>query len=145
MILVDTDHLTVLVNSRSSEHDRLVRRMNDSPDTDFAVPVIAAEEQFRGWMSFISKARTSQQQVKAYESLRLLIAFLGEWKIAPLDVPAAEIFQNLRRNYRRLGSQDLKIASIALCNQAILLTANTADFGQIDKLDCQNWLKEEPA
>ena len=34
---------------------------------------------------------------------------------------------------------DLKIASVALVNQAVLLTRNIADFAQISGLSIEDW------
>jgi hypothetical protein len=39
MILLDTDHLSVLSNRRSTGQAGLVRRMSSSPDQEFAIPV----------------------------------------------------------------------------------------------------------
>jgi len=36
--------------------------------------------------------------------------------------------------------RDLKIASIALVNDALLVTANLRDFSQVPELRCENWL-----
>jgi tRNA(fMet)-specific endonuclease VapC len=41
--------------------------------------------------------------------------------------------------YRRLGAMDLKIASIAIVNQSVLLTRNFSDFQQIAGLLIENW------
>jgi tRNA(fMet)-specific endonuclease VapC len=43
------------------------------------------------------------------------------------------------KEYPRLGTMDLKIASVALVNGAVLLTRNSADFGQISGLSIENW------
>jgi tRNA(fMet)-specific endonuclease VapC len=34
---------------------------------------------------------------------------------------------------------DLKIAAIAIANEAILLTRNTKDFGQVENLAIADW------
>ena len=40
----------------------------------------------------------------------------------------------------RLGTMDLKIAAIALVNDALLLTANRRDFERVPALRVENWL-----
>ncbi|HTU20274.1 MAG TPA: type II toxin-antitoxin system VapC family toxin [Gemmataceae bacterium] len=56
------------------------------------------------------------------------------------DERAAEQFDNLRTRKLRLGTMDLKIAAIALVNQALLLSANRRDFEQVPGLRAENWL-----
>jgi tRNA(fMet)-specific endonuclease VapC len=43
----------------------------------------------------------------------------------------------------RIGTQDLKIASIALANRATLLTRNYRDFVQVPDLIIDDWTKEQ--
>jgi predicted nucleic acid-binding protein len=57
----------------------------------------------------------------------------------PLLAKLTRIPQDLRRTYPRLGTMDLKIASIALVHRATLLTRNTKDFGQIKNLVIEDW------
>jgi tRNA(fMet)-specific endonuclease VapC len=38
-----------------------------------------------------------------------------------------------------LGNMDLKIAAISLTNDALLLTRNKSDFGQILELRTEDW------
>jgi hypothetical protein len=54
--------------------------------------------------------------------------------IIDFDINAANEFQRIRKLYPRLGTMDLKIAAIAIVNNAIVLTRNTSDFGQIANL-----------
>jgi len=51
-----------------------------------------------------------------------------------------EQFNNLRKQRVRIGTMDLKIASIAIANNATLLSANTCDFVQVPSLRLENWL-----
>jgi tRNA(fMet)-specific endonuclease VapC len=54
---------------------------------------------------------------------------------------AAERFEQLRKVRIRIGTQDLEIASIALVNDALLLSANRQDFVQVPGLKLENWIK----
>lgn len=53
---------------------------------------------------------------------------------------AATMFDSLRKKKVNIGSSDLKIASIALVNDATVLTANTRDFEKVPGLRFENWL-----
>ena len=53
---------------------------------------------------------------------------------------AAGRFDELRRQRVRIGTMDLKIAAIALANDALLLTANWRDFAKVPGLRVENWL-----
>ena len=55
---------------------------------------------------------------------------------------AADRFEQLRRQKIRIGTQDLKIAAVALKMDALLLTANLRDFRQVPGLRVENWLRE---
>lgn len=75
--------------------------------------------------------------------MRKLLVFLGHFTILPLDNRSADNFDSLRKQKVRIGSMDLKIAAIALAHDALLLTANTRDFGRVPGLRFANWLDEE--
>ena len=59
----------------------------------------------------------------------------------PFDELAANQFAGLRRQRIRIGAMDLKIASIALVNDALLVTANLRDYSRVPELRCENWLR----
>jgi tRNA(fMet)-specific endonuclease VapC len=140
MILLDTDHLSILVNARASAHRALLERIEAAATEAFAVPIVAAEEQCRGWLAEIARQRDAEKLVPAYDNLAKLFDFLGAWNIIRFDGHAAREFKRLRKQLRRLGAQDLKIAAIALANDALLLSANLRDFSQVPGLRVENWL-----
>jgi tRNA(fMet)-specific endonuclease VapC len=49
----------------------------------------------------------------------------------------------LRKQRIRIGSQDLKIAAIALTRDALLLSANLRDFRHVPGLRVENWLRAD--
>src|SRR5947209_13974336 len=113
MILLDTDHLSVL---KYEEHPRcrtLRERMTASEDPFFATTIISAEEQMRGWLAKIHAAKDSAEQVAWYDQLAWLIEFLADWQIIAFDQQAAAEFKRLLRLRLRVGTFDLKIAAIA--------------------------------
>ena len=140
MILLDTDHLSILTNARAAAHGVLLERIEAAVTEDFGIPVVAAEEQCRGWLAEIARLRDPDKQVHAYDRLAKLFDFLGAWDIVRFDVRAAEEFTRLRKQLRRMGVQDLKIAAITLANDALLLSANLRDFDRVPGLRVENWL-----
>ena len=66
MIVLDSDHLSVLKYQESPLCLRLVRRMETSPDQDFATTIVCVEEQMRGWLALIHRRREALEQVRRY-------------------------------------------------------------------------------
>lgn len=140
MILVDTDHLSALSFEATARQQRLSTRMADSPDQRFVLPIPAVEEALRGWLASIRHARDSERLQHAYAKLADLLDLLADWNVARFDGAAAARFSELVRLKIRVGTMDLRIASIALANDALLLSANAGDFEKVPGLRVENWL-----
>ena len=140
MILLDTDHFSVLTDSRHSSHARLQERLRALVDS-VAIPVVSVEEQLRAWLAQIRRLQDIQKQIYPYDRLIRLFETLAEWEIARWSAAAAHEFLQLRRARIRIGTQDLKIASIALASDATLLSANLRDFQQVPGLRVEDWLR----
>jgi tRNA(fMet)-specific endonuclease VapC len=141
MILLDSDHLTILIHSGSEQHARLIARMALSADRDFATTIVNAEEQLKGWIAEINRYRSPYGQLSAYEGMWKYLDFLRPFPLLAFDSRAADEFERLRKAKVRIGSMDLKIACIALVHNAILLSANLRDFRQVPNLQVQDWLQ----
>jgi len=140
MIVFDSDHLSILQHPESPQYERLTAAMDQSADTDFATTAISLEEQMRGWLAAINRARNVHGQLLYYARLTGLVDFYSRWFIVPFDEPAAEHFDAFRKQGIRIGTMDLKIATIALANNATLLSANLRDFEQVPGLRVESWL-----
>ncbi|HEY9794030.1 MAG TPA: type II toxin-antitoxin system VapC family toxin [Leptolyngbyaceae cyanobacterium] len=138
MYIFDTDHLSVLERGGVNAQ-RLMQRLANVSSTQVAASIISYEEQMRGWLSYIAKVKTVEQQVEPYKQLKQQLTNYCAIPILEFDEQAAQEFQRLRKAYPRLGTMDLKIASIALVNKAVLLSRNSADFGQIAGLSIEDW------
>jgi tRNA(fMet)-specific endonuclease VapC len=139
MILLDTDHLTLLSYPNNPRCEALKARMKASPDQEIGTTIISVEEQWRGWFAVVARHRDVRKQVKPYQELVELQAFLSDWTILPFDDAAADRFEQNRGV--RIGSMDLKIASIALVHDALVLSANLQDFQKVPGLRVENWLR----
>jgi tRNA(fMet)-specific endonuclease VapC len=140
MILLDTDHLSVLRDRGHSRNAHLAARLHASGDPLILPTVISLEEQMRGWLAEIRRRRKIPDLVPIYLKLSELVEFYTKWQIVPFSDAAAQTFADLRAQRLRIGAQDLKIASIALANNALLLSANLVDFQQIPGLRVEDWV-----
>ncbi len=141
MILLDSDHLTVAVDTRHSQYVGLRERVESAGDEVFSTTIISVEEQCRGWLARINGIPDVLGQVPAYRRLAAFFMFLRDWDIVSFDEDSAREFIRLRKGRIRIGTNDLKIASIALANDATLLSANLRDFQRVPGLKVENWLK----
>ena len=91
----------------------------------------------RGWLAAIAKERAVERQIAAYRELSAVLAWYGQQIIAPFNANAALQFEAIR--LVRIGTMDKKIAAIALAHNALLLTANARDFGQVPGLRFADW------
>ena len=143
MILLDTDHLSVLRYREAERCVRLMANLEASPDKLIGVTIISVEERMRGWLATIKKERIAARQVPAYRELSELFNFFNCYQIVPFDLAAAAILEGFTRI--RIGTMDKKIAAIAIANNALLLTANRRDFEKVPGLRFENWMDEPPS
>ncbi len=134
MIVLDTDHFSVLVDRMHSQHAGLIARIEESAEPLFATTTITIIEQWQGWLAVIHGTQNLDGQLLGYSRLTTFLDVLRRWQVPPFDESAAEEFRGLRKQRIRIGTQDLKIASITLVHEALLLTANTRDFQRVPGL-----------
>ncbi len=70
MYILDTDHLSLLGRADSPETERLRFRLAGLKPEQRTTTIITIEEQMRGWMAHLARARSLAQQVEAYERLQ---------------------------------------------------------------------------
>src|SRR5262245_27965366 len=69
MILLDTDHLSVLTDSRAAGNATLVQRL-DQAGEPLAIPIVAVEEQCKGWLARLGRTRDTHQQITPVSRFR---------------------------------------------------------------------------
>lgn len=139
MLVLDTDHLVEYQRGSSAESRRLKERL-DAAAEPYATTIITVEEMMRGWMAAVRRTHDPRAQIRAYARLRQLFRFFATWHVLDWDQAAVDAYDSLKGAGTRVGTMDLKIASIALANDATLLTRNTDDFRRVPGLRIADWL-----
>jgi tRNA(fMet)-specific endonuclease VapC len=139
MVVLDTDHITLLEQARGDAFRRLSERLSGLTSSDRVTTIISYEEQTRGWLAYVSRARTVSQQIDAYGKLNHHLDTYREIDVLVFSETAATEFQRLRNIGIRIGTMDLRIAAIVLATGAKLLSRNLVDFRLIPNFDVEDW------
>ena len=138
MFILDTDHISILERGDTRQGALLKARVQFSI-MEVAVTVISYEEQCRGWLAYVKRAKTRSQMTEAYELLAIHAKVYGRIDILGLDDRAFSKYVELQRARLSVGTQDLKIAAIVLAHDATLLSRNLKHFEKIPGLRVEDW------
>jgi tRNA(fMet)-specific endonuclease VapC len=140
VVVLDTDLISLLGRQDSKASIQLQKRLDTTPKREVFSSIISYEEQMRGWLSLVAKARSVSEEIRAYQRLLTHVEFFAKIPILPFDELAAVEFQRLKQLRVRIGTMDLKIAAIAISRKATLLSRNLRDFAQVSGLEVANWM-----
>ena len=135
LTILDTDVLTLFQHG----DPLVVCRVESLPLSHLAVTIISVEEELTGWYTRLLRARKREQLAHVYGRLTAAVRFLARLQILTFSEPAIARYEQLRSTYRRLGKNDLRIASIVLDKAGVLATRNVRDFRQIKGLQIEDW------
>jgi tRNA(fMet)-specific endonuclease VapC len=132
---LDSDHASLFQRN----HSQVVRRVRAVPPQNLAVTVVTVEEQMRGWLNAIRRAVSGSELTVAYAHLRAALEYYQTVQLLDYDAAAHGHYRRLREQKVRIGTQDLRIAAIALAYGAVLVTGNARDFSQVLELKFVDW------
>ena len=139
MCLLDTDHVSELQSNTGAGRILTARIGQIAPD-DYGTTIITFEEQMWGRLAQVAASdRAAPQSVLSYALLNATHLFYYRVAVWQYTEVAARQFGLLREAGIRIGTQDLKIASIALSHGATLLTRNARDFTKVPGLLMDDW------
>ena len=138
MVLLDTGHMS-LIERGGMECGRILSRLRLISRNQVSTSIVSFEEQTRGWLARIAQNPNMDRQVVIYAELRRTLRNYCDITVLEFDTSAATEFNRLRIEGVRIGTMDLKIASIALANDATLLTRNLSDFQRVPNLRAEDW------
>jgi tRNA(fMet)-specific endonuclease VapC len=108
------------------------------------VTIVTVDESLTGWYTQIRRARNDEAVIRAYGALQRVVKELALVPILSFDATAADVARKLRLKDRRMGTNDLRIAAIAVSNSATLITRNLKDFSRLADLTVEDWSVRSP-
>ena len=121
MLILDTDHLSVL--DRGGPHSKVLQDRLETRHGEVCTTIVSVREQLRGLLSQIKSARDDAQLIERYDRLSRRLDRLTAFRIIGWTAEAGHHFARLRQHRIRIGTMDLRIASIVIANGATLLPA----------------------
>ncbi len=129
MYVLDTNTLIFFFKGIGNISQKL---LNNSPK-EIGIPAIVLFELEVG----IAKSQSAQKRIKQFQEITSLV------NILPFSDKEAKMSARIRVQLENRGTPigpfDLLIAGTALTHQAILVTHNTAEFEQVNKLRIDDW------
>jgi tRNA(fMet)-specific endonuclease VapC len=134
--ILDTDHVTLSQHGNS----QILQRAQVVGSSNIFVTTVTLEEQLKGRLASISKCANKPQFLAvAHRNLRITQIYFCSMNLLEFDEAAYNCYQSLRWQKIQIGTQDLRIAAIALANQSIIVTRNHKDFSKVPNLSLQDW------
>jgi tRNA(fMet)-specific endonuclease VapC len=103
-----------------------------------AVTMVSFVEQLRGRLAKCVSAKSPEEFVDGLRLLRRTIEEYQRRTILDFDDRAVTEFKKLKGKVR-VGTMDLRIASVVLAVGGKLLSANLSDFRKVPGLDVEDW------
>ncbi len=140
--LLDTDHVSLLLE----RHPQISHQVA-SVGAEVAISIVTVQELFNGWVVRINSARDVEDVVRLYGKLSRTVALSGRVRVLDFNKKAGETFQRLLKENPTLSKQrlhkDIRIAAIALVNDATVVTRNYRDFSQVPGLKIEDWSRDD--
>lgn len=133
--LFDTDHLTLYDHADVT----VWRHFSAALWGSVGIGAVTVEESLRGRLLALSRHTHGPLQVQAYDRLLASLPLFQQFALVPFDLACENQYQRLRGMHLRIGSQDVRIAAIALAHRLVLVTRNRRDFGRIPGLVREDW------
>lgn len=137
--VIDTDHISLALRGNPFVLDRLSNQSNQAHIT-----IITVQEIFNGWVSELNQPNAIRESIiyhyhHLFSTMELLRKLpILEFNSIAFDRYEILLLQNPNLRKKRL-QKDMRIAAIALANNAIVVTRNRRDFEQVPGLKIEDW------
>jgi tRNA(fMet)-specific endonuclease VapC len=136
--ILDTDSVSLFLEGNTQIADRAATKF-----PDVAISIITVQEIFNGWAGRINDPSQAHQLVWLYTKLWRTTEFFKKVTILNFTETAQTCHQNLLSENKLLAKKrlekDIRIATIVLANNGIMVTRNRKDFSLIPNLQIEDW------
>ena len=133
--VLDTDTFSLFLKG----HPQVCEQVLGRPLQQTTTTIITVEEELSGWYTLLRRAKAREALARTYQRMTDTVEALSRFRLLSFTEEAITRFEALRKQYPRLGRNDLRIAAIALTNRATVVTRNRLDFEQIEGLPFVDW------
>jgi tRNA(fMet)-specific endonuclease VapC len=138
LYILDTDHISLFLGNYPPVRDRVLQTK-----AECSITVISVQEIFNGWVGQLNRVENEAYKIEIYQRLHLTTQFIQQMSVINYEQAASDRYQQIIKvnpilAKRRL-EKDMRIAAIALANDAIIVTRNKRDFEQVPKLTIEDW------
>lgn len=130
---------TVTLSDFEQGHPQVMARILARPIAEIAITVITVEEQFAGRLSYLRRARATAEVAAAYLKMTNTVRVFTGFHVMTFSEAAILRYHSLLSMKLNVGGMDLKIAAIALEEDATVITRNVRDFERVPGLKYENW------
>jgi tRNA(fMet)-specific endonuclease VapC len=138
--ILDTDHASLFLAG-----NKAIVGVVDKHYKDVAITVVTVQELFNGWVGRLNNPTQAKNLTLLYTKLWETTAFIKVITVLNFDKEASDCCDMLKKNSKELAKnkieKDLRIASIALTQNATVVTRNHKDFSQVPNLKLEDWSK----
>lgn len=133
--VLDTDLFSL---SRTGT-DPLASRIRAVPVGGVGITVITVEEVLSGWYTALRQPARPARLEFVYEQLARSVLELSRLPIIIYTQAAMAEYDRLNKLKLNVRRNDLRIAAIALVNNAVVATRNVRDFSRVPGLVVEDW------
>ena len=134
LYILDTDHLSLYGRNHPALSERL-----QADSVNLTTTAINVEEQLRGRLAQVADAKAGISLTNAYRWLSETVRLLSDFEVLQFTAEAQLIYQDFKSQRIRVGTQDLRISSIVIAHNGVLLSRNLQDFEKIPNLIVRDW------
>jgi tRNA(fMet)-specific endonuclease VapC len=136
--ILDTDHISLFLGNYPSVRDRVIQAQ-----AECSITVISIQEIFNGWVGQLNRVENEAYKIEIYQRLHLTTQFIQQMPVLNYDRVASDRYQQIIQANPALAKRrlekDMRIAPIALANEATIVTRNQRDFEQVLSLNIEDW------
>src|SRR5438876_11535288 len=93
--VLDTDVITIVQEGSEPSAGRMQARIDHYPRDQIFFTVVSFQEQAKGWLGYLNRAREGVHILRGYDKLIRLLERYGEATVLPYDQPAHVRFREL--------------------------------------------------
>jgi tRNA(fMet)-specific endonuclease VapC len=138
LYILDTDHISLFLGNYPPVRDKVLQFK-----AECSITIISVQEIFNGWVGQLNRVENEAYKIEIYQRLQLTTQFIQQIPVLNYEQSASVRYQQIITANpilaKRRLEKDMRIAAIALANEATIVTRNKRDFEQVPNLTIEDW------